>query len=302
MEINQENAGRVIGSLVGLACGDAVGTTLEFMRPGSFTPITDMVGGGPFSLLPGQWTDDTSMALCLAESLLQKKGFDSFDQMNRYCNWYQYGYFSCTGVCFDIGVTVTAALNKYMKTGDPFSGSTDERSSGNGALMRIAPVAMLYRNDPEKLLEFARDSSRTTHGSAECLDASQYFCSLLASAFNAADKNSIVASYKPVTEKMQSIAKKDFLSKPYQQLTGSGYVIESLESALWCFYQSNSFKEAILLSANLGNDADTTAAICGQLAGAYYGVDAIPESWVKKLAMRDTIFSIAEKLYENAQA
>jgi ADP-ribosyl-[dinitrogen reductase] hydrolase len=302
MEINQENAGRVMGSLVGLACGDAVGTTLEFMRPGSFTPITDMVGGGPFSLLPGQWTDDTSMALCLAESLLQKNGFDAVDQMNRYCNWHQYGYFSCTGKCFDIGITVSAALNQYLKTGNPFSGSTDERSSGNGALMRIAPIAMFYRHHPEKLLELARDSSRTTHGSAECLDASQYFCSLLVSAFTAVDKNSIVASYSPITEKMQSIAKGDYLNKPYQQLTGSGYVIESLESALWCFYNSSSFKDAILLSANLGNDADTTAAICGQLAGAYYGVDAIPESWIEKLAMRDTIFSIAEKLYENTQA
>lgn len=301
MDVNQENAGRVIGSLVGLACGDAVGTTLEFMRPGSFMPITDMVGGGPFSLLPGQWTDDTSMALCLAESLVQKKGFDAVDQMNRYCNWYQYGYLSCTGKCFDIGITVSAALNQYLKTGNPFSGSMDERSSGNGALMRIAPVAMFYRKDPEKLLEFARDSSRTTHGSVECLDASQYFCNLLVSAFNAADKNSIVASYKPVTEKMQSIAKGDFLNKSYGQLTGSGYVIESLEAALWCFYHSNSFKDAILLSANLGNDADTTAAICGQLAGAYYGLDAIPESWREKLAMRETIFSIAEKLYENTQ-
>ena len=117
---------RIKGALVGLACGDAVGTTLEFETRGTFEPITDMVGGGPFELELGQWTDDTSMALCLAHSLLLQKGFDPIDQMNRYCNWYQFGYMSSNGECFDIGITVSSALRNFMETKDTFSGTKDE--------------------------------------------------------------------------------------------------------------------------------------------------------------------------------
>jgi ADP-ribosyl-[dinitrogen reductase] hydrolase len=126
---------RYHGALLGLAAGDALGTTLEFKSPGTFRPLTDMVGGGPFNLQPGQWTDDTSMALCLAESLVRCHGFDPKDQMECYCRWWQDGYLSCTGRCFDIGCTVSAALSKYTETGDPFSGSVDPRSAGNGSFV-----------------------------------------------------------------------------------------------------------------------------------------------------------------------
>ena len=133
---------RYRGCLLGLAVGDALGTTLEFCRPGSFTPITDMVGGGPFRLKPGQWTDDTSMALCLASSLTERGGFDARDQMERYVRWWREGYWSSTGRCFDIGNTTSAALSRFQKTGDPFAGSTDPHAAGNGSLMRLAPVPL----------------------------------------------------------------------------------------------------------------------------------------------------------------
>ena len=135
---------RYRGSLLGLACGDAVGTTVEFMPRGSFTPVADMVGGGPFNLKPGQWTDDTSMALCLAESLLRKGGFDAKDQMGRYLNWWKWGYLSATGDCFDIGMTVREALAIYEQNGDPFAGSTHPYSAGNGSMMRLAPVVLFF--------------------------------------------------------------------------------------------------------------------------------------------------------------
>ncbi|MGA1198430.1 MAG: ADP-ribosylglycohydrolase family protein, partial [Candidatus Latescibacterota bacterium] len=118
--------------MLGLAVGDALGTTLEFQSPGSFEPLTDMVGGGPFGLDVGQWTDDTSMALCLAESLIACDGFDPKDQMDRYVRWWRDGYMSVTGHCFDIGNTVRNALFNYQKTGDPFSGSQDPNAAGNG--------------------------------------------------------------------------------------------------------------------------------------------------------------------------
>jgi len=133
---------RLQGCLLGLAVGDAVGTTLEFKPPGSFEAIDDMVGGGPFRLAPGQWTDDTSMALCLAESLLHCDGFDAADQMRRYCDWWRNGYLSSTGRCFDIGNTVANALHRFEASGDPFSGDTSPFSAGNGSLMRLAPVAI----------------------------------------------------------------------------------------------------------------------------------------------------------------
>lgn len=289
---------RIKGCLVGLACGDAVGTTLEFKVRGSFEPLTDMVGGGPFELLPGQWTDDTSMALCLAHSLLHKKGFDPVDQMNRYCNWYHHGYMSSTGECFDIGATVAAALNAYLNSGDPYSGSVDERSSGNGSLMRLAPIALFFSDNQADLITYAGKSSRTTHGSAKCIDSCKYFASLLVAAFSANSKDRLFNTfYFPETAKVLAIAHGEFLARSYEQLTGSGYVIESLESALWCFHRSESFEQAILMAANIGNDADTTAAICGQIAGAYYGLSNIPSDWLKKIYEGEKIIDIAERLY-----
>ncbi|HNQ86957.1 MAG TPA: ADP-ribosylglycohydrolase family protein, partial [Deltaproteobacteria bacterium] len=157
-----ELAERYTGCLLGLACGDAVGTTLEFKPRGSFEPITDMVGGGPFNLEPGQWTDDTSMALCLAESLIKKKGFDPLDQMERYVRWYRTGYLSSTEVCFDIGGTTASALRRFEKTRDPFSGSTDSHSAGNGSLMRLAPVPLFFFPDRDAMIFYAGESSRTT--------------------------------------------------------------------------------------------------------------------------------------------
>jgi ADP-ribosyl-[dinitrogen reductase] hydrolase len=136
----------------------SLGTTLEFKPPGTFRPLTDMAGGGPFNLQPGQWTDDTSMALCLAESLVRTRGFDPKDQMDRYCRWWQEGHLSSTGRCFDIGLTVSAALSKYTETGDPFSGSVDRRTAGNGSLMRLVPVPLAYRANPELAILYAGEA------------------------------------------------------------------------------------------------------------------------------------------------
>lgn len=295
---------RVVGALLGLACGDAVGTTLEFELRGTFTPIEDMVGGGPFKLKAGEWTDDTSMALCLGASLLHKQEFDPVDQMNRYCNWYHYGYMSSTGECFDIGGTVSKALDDYLETGNPFSGSTDEYASGNGALMRLAPVPMYYHADKEACLRFAVDSSRTTHASPECLDSAELFASLLFHSFRTINKHDIfsMSKYRARTPKVADMVNLKFLKQPYEALTGSGYVIESLEAALWCFMQTDDFEQAILTAANIGNDADTTAAICGQIAGAFYGASGIPEKWINKLTMRDDIQTMAERLYMEGES
>jgi ADP-ribosyl-[dinitrogen reductase] hydrolase len=291
---------RYLGALLGLACGDAVGTTVEFSSRGSFAPVTGMVGGGPFGLKPGQWTDDTSMALCLAESLLSKGGFDAADQMTRYLNWWHWGYLSSTGACFDIGTTVQAALSRYSVSGDPFSGSTDPASAGNGSLMRLVPVVMFAYPDATAALSFAADSSRTTHGAPEAVESCQLFAAILCRAFDGCKKELLLENlgYSPLETKLIDIANGSFLAKTDQQIRGTGYCVESLEAALWCFFNTTSFEEAVLRAVNLGDDADTTGAIVGQLAGAHYGVEAIPQSWTEKLTMREDITDMAGKLHE----
>ena len=288
------------GILLGLAVGDAVGTTVEFEDRGSFPPVTDMVGGGPFDLEKGQWTDDTSMALCLAASLIEQSAFDPKDQIDRYLRWRDDGYMSSNGRCFDIGETVKDALNRYISTGNPLAGSTALRSAGNGSIMRLAPVVIAFHRNTEKLIENAGESSKTTHGCEECVESCRLFSVLLKKAMECNEKEVVLLEhgYLSNSSKVRAIGKAEYLNKSYNEITGSGYVIESLETALWCFNNSNSFKESILLAANVGNDADTTAAICGQIAGAYYGVQGIPDDWLNSLTMKQDISKMAKQLYE----
>lgn len=298
--MNTSKLNKFKGCLIGLAVGDAIGTTVEFSERGSYEPLTDMVGGGPFELEAGQWTDDTSMALCLAHSLLHCKGFDATDQMNRYCNWYNFGYMSSTGECFDIGHTTVTALRKFLMTKDPFAGDTNPRSAGNGGIMRLAPIPMFYADNLADVLKYCAESSKTTHGAPEAVECAILFGSQLAAAFNGHTKEEILATsaFKPKCSKVIDIQQQLYVDKDIKEIQGTGYVIDSLEASLWCFSQSNSFSEAVLMAANLGDDADTTAAITGQIAGAYYGFESIPENWINKLTMKDEILEMAEKLFQ----
>ena len=293
---------RFRGCLLGLAAGDAVGTTLEFKPPGTFEPIADMVGGGPFNLLPGQWTDDTSMALCLATSLVERGGFDPLDQMQRYVRWYREGYLSSNGRCFDIGNTVGEALRRFERDGNPMAGSPDPQKAGNGGLMRLAPVAMAWALQAPETSHFAAESTRTTHAAEEALDASRLFATQLRHALNGEDKHLILVGHRARVSApaIVEIAKGDVGEWEAAGIRGTGYVVESLRAALWCFATTDTFASAVLKAANLGEDADTTAAICGQLAGAYYGVQAIPEHWREKIVQRGLIESLADQLYQQA--
>jgi len=303
---------RVRGALVGLATGDAVGTTVEFKPPGTFPPVTDMTGGGPFGLKPGQWTDDTSMALCLAESLLEKQGLDPADQMARYVRWRRDGHLSSTGRCFDIGTTVSRALATYERTGDPIAGSTAPNTAGNGSLMRLAPVPIFYRGRPREALAACAASSRTTHGTAVAVDACRYLGALLLGAFGGATKAELVApaftpvpgywEEEPLCPEIRAIAEGSFRAKQPPAIRGTGYAAASLEAALWAFYRSRDFREGCLLAVNLGDDADTTAAVYGQIAGAYYGEQGIPVEWREKLASWEVIDGVAEGVYERGGA
>ena len=307
MDESPSTQDRYRGALLGLAAGDAVGTTLEFKSPGTFEPITGMVGGGPFGLEPGQWTDDTSMALCLAESLVEQQGFEPADQMKRYVRWWRQGHLSSTGGCFDIGGTVRSALSRFETTGEPFSGSTDPHSAGNGSIMRLAPVPLFFAKDPKQAISMSGMSSRTTHGAQTAVDACRYLGALIVGALQAVCKKELLSDHytpvpgywkgHPLCAEIDAIAAGSFKEKEPPGIKGSGYVVESLEAALWAFHNSRTFEEGCLLAVNLGDDADTTGAVYGQLAGAYYGVEAIPEGWRNTIVMREEILTFADNLY-----
>lgn len=290
---------RFRGCLLGLACGDAVGATVEFKARGSFQPVTDMVGGGPWALAPGQWTDDTSMALCLAESLIECEGFDPKDQMQRYVRWYRQGHLSSKGYCFDIGTTTQAALSRFEVDGNAWAGSTDARTAGNGSLMRLAPAPMAAWPDCVRAVAWAEASSRTTHAAPAALASCRAFAAILCAALSGRPRAEVISAAAEMSfdhDGVRAVAQGDWRAKDAGQIRGSGYVVESLEAALWCFAQTDDYAGAVLAAANLGDDADTTAAVVGQVAGAYYGADAIPAAWLEKLALRSEIEEMALRL------
>jgi ADP-ribosyl-[dinitrogen reductase] hydrolase len=239
------------------------------------------------------------MALCLAASLLECGGFDAADQMDRYLRWLQKGYYSSTGGFVDVGATVANALRAYQKTGESFSGSTAPDTAGNGSIMRLAPVPLYYYPDRAAIWEHSGLSSRTTHGTAECIEACCLLGDIIYRALTGCSKDETLLG-TPYGElnctKVRDIASGAYLAKEESEIKGSGYVVESLEAALWCFARENSIGPSLLRAANLGDDADTTAAVCGQVAGAYHGVKDIPPAWLRQLALRDEILELARRL------
>ena len=294
---------RFRGCLLGLAVGDAVGTTVEFKPRGMFAPVTDMTGGGPFQLAPGQWTDDTSMALCLADSLIAV-GFDLRDQLERYCRWQDDGYWSSTGKCFDIGIATRRALQHFRQTSGVEAGSTHPQSAGNGCIMRLAPVAMYFADDEELAAEYSGRSCVTTHRAAECLDAARLLGRILSRALRGYDREALMHGLDRVelTPAIASIARQVYRQKDEPAIRGTGYVVDCLEAALWCFTKTTSYEAAILRAANLGDDADTTAAVCGQIAGAFYGEQGIPPRWLEQLHRAAEIRSLADALFAKRAA
>lgn len=303
--MNEAHAGsardRARGALLGLAAGDAVGTTVEFKPRGSFEPVTDMLGGGPFHLEPGQWTDDTSMALCLAESLIDRRGHDPADQMRRYVRWMNEGYFSATGECFDIGNTTREQLRRFERTGEPHDPSIDEHSAANGSLMRLAPVSIRWSHAPDEVVAMAAASSRPTHPASRPVDACKVLAAMTAALIRGEPWEKVSDpgfwTHGPLHPEVEAVARGSWRTKSEAEIKGSGYSVAALEAAIWAVADARDFRDAILRSTNLGDDADTTAAIAGQLAGARFGASGIPGYWLEILALRDRITSLADGLH-----
>ena len=290
---------------MGLAVADAVGTTNEFKVASTFKPITDMVGGGPFLLKPGQWTDDTSMALCLADSLLAKGRYDSFDVMERYMRWFKEGYRSSTDRCFDIGGQVRAALFDFEH--EQRVPVTAERSNraGNGAIMRLAPVVIagFEHREIREIVVTAGLSARETHYSVEAEAATEVFAALLVGALLGWAPEHIInvgwASTGPAFDEMAArVISTDPAERASWESETSGYIVHGLRLAVHGLLDFPSFKDATLAIANMGGDSDTNAAIYGQLGGAFYGVEAIPASWRSTLHQGEEIDALAHALVD----
>ena len=296
---------RARGALVGLAVGDALGTTNEFQPAGSFEPITDMVGGGVFDLEPGQWTDDTSMALCLADSLLAQGRYDSFDVMERYDRWRKDGYRSSTGTCFDIGNQVMRSLWDFEVNQRVPRTAQRTTSAGNGAIMRLAPVVIagFEHREIREIVATAGLSARETHYSVEAEAATEVFAALLVGALLGWAPEHIInvgwASTGPAFDEVAArVISTDPAERAAWEKDTSGYIVNGLRLAVHGLLDFGSFDEAVLAIANMGGDADTNAAIYGQLGGAYFGVEAIPASWRSTLYQGEEIDALARGLVD----
>ncbi len=300
---------RLRGMLIGLAVGDALGAAVEFMPPGSFEPVTGYRGGGPHGLAAGEWTDDTAMALALADSLTDGAEFDIDDQARRYLDWSQNGRYSVNGRCFDIGIQTRRALDKFECTGDAArSGDVDEFASGNGSIMRLAPVpiryALLVRTSPNQLADYCGQSSVPTHPSAQCRSACRWLGVALAALARGEPRERVLApdwpllmQIGPLERRIDSIVRRaGYRRKSPPEIVGGGWVVTSLEAALWAFHDAPDFPTAVLRAVNLGDDADTTGAVCGQLAGAYFGESGIPMEWREGLARQEMIETALDDL------
>jgi ADP-ribosylglycohydrolase len=305
--MKEEQLEKYQGSFLGLAIGDALGVPVEFKAIGEFEPVVGFRDSDWFDLPAGHWSDDTAMALCLANSLIEKKIFDPVDQIEKYKKWLETGYCSSTGRAIGVGQTILRALNAYHDGDDPYVAISSRNSDGNGSLMRLAPIPLYFRNNPKEAILNSELSSKITHGSELCSDACKYYAGLIIGALNGVSKNELLSDlYCPIAdfwkvnkmkEEIESVALGSFKHNEPPFIQGSGYVVKSMEAALWAFYNSESFEDGVLKAVNLGDDADTTGAIYGQLAGAYYGVQGIPQKWINGVAKKDEIIEVAKELF-----
>lgn len=306
--MNKQLQDRYLGCLTGLAVGDALGAPVEFQQPGSFEPITGMRAGGPFNLEKGMWTDDTSMALCIAASLIENRSFDPVDILERFLRWYRSGYLSSTGECFDIGNRTRASLEDFERTREPFRPDGLTTFASNGSIMRLAPIPMAFRADPSAAVHLAGESSKLTHNHPDAVDACRYLAALVVGALEGAPKEDLLQPYfdpaadtwksQPLTDKMDSVARADYQEKNREDIHPSADAVLCLEAALWAFSRTGSYEEGCLLVVNMGDDSDTTAAVFGQIAGAYYGYDAIPSAWRDQIVEADLLRSMALSLLD----
>ena len=297
---------RFQGALVGLAVGDALAAHTQFRKPGSFVAVGDLLGGGPFDLPRGAWTDDTAMALLLADSLLEREGFDAHDQVQRYARWQREGLGSSTGQCIGISASVARALATAQYKRQPFSGSHDPNQLDKDPLSRIAPVVMYFFADAPVAVAKATEAARLTAQAPMVLECVRLLAAMVHLALSGRDKPTVLRPPRelwitPNTRpEVLAIYDQSYARRTPPEITGGGGILQALEAALWAFHGSETFREGALLAANLGHDSDVVASVYGQLAGAYHGVSAIPGIWRNSLIKQEVVIDSADRLLTHA--
>lgn len=275
---------RALGAFVGLAVGDALGAPVEFKEPGEFKPVTDYAYSYVWQIQPGYWTDDTSMALCLAESIIHKNTVDPDDILQRFVRWYVHGENSSTDRCFDIGSTTRSNIKRYMDQGVYTPAPNIAWQSGNGGIMRLSPVAVRYWQDAEQTSRLSVLQSQTTHGSDECVKCAAELGKLLARAIQG----------QPVWQELNQKLE----NYPVTKISNSGQASTTLLAAQWCVATTQNFEDAVCKAVNLGGDADTIGAVTGQIAGGIYGLSGIPERWKQGLYDYARLLDLAQMLFD----
>ena len=297
---------RYRGSVLGMALGDALGMPVEFLDPEPEEPVRELLPALHRGVPEGTWTDDTAMALCLAESLIERGGVVAADQLRRYLMWYRDGHLSAEAGCFGIGPTVRAELEKFERTGDAAI-MDDPEAHTNGALMRVAPVPLAFRRLPGVAIAAAGGSSTTTHRAPASIDSCRYFAGLVVGALAGVGKSELMsAAYapekgiwdrEPLTAAVAAVAAGSFKEKNPPEIRGDNNVVKTLEAALWAFNRTSDFEAGCVQAVGLGQDADTTGAVFGALAGAYYGKRGLPPRWLAKLRHEELLTGFAEGLH-----
>lgn len=289
---------RISGTFLGLAIGDALGAPLEFKERGTFEPISSYNAGGRFNLPAGAWTDDTAMALCLAQSLIETKTYDPADALKRYCRWAETGENSSTGVAVGIGQNTLRALGDFNRTGRLDALPHGAKNDGNGSIMRLAPIPIAFHNSQSQTIESAILQSRSTHASVLAERSCAFLAEIVYKLINGQDyaqaKSSTLARY--VGTQIQHELRVSFSEVPADQICSTGFVLDTLKAAMWAVENSNSPKDAIILAINLGGDADTVGAVTGQIVGAMYGYAAFPQELKSGLVRERELYVTSQYL------
>lgn len=290
---------RASGALIGLAVGDALGAPVEFQERGTFPHVTEMQSGGYFRLPAGAWTDDTAMALCLADSLIAHPYLDVSDLLNRFLRWLNDHENTSTNRCVGAGQNTLAVLGNYHRTGALIAPPVKGRSDGNGAIMRLAPVACMHFQNTDILRRIAVEQSQATHCSELSSAASEMLGWLLGLLIDGADWQNALSkvSSDKWPDEIKAISRAGWATKTTEAIHSTGYVVHTLEAAMWAVGTTTSFEQALIKAVNLGHDADTVGAVTGQIAGARYGVNAIPKRWLDALMHRERIEDKAASLF-----
>lgn len=300
-------------AVFGHVIGDALGVPVEFVPRQRLLshPVREMAGGGSRGYPAGTWSDDSSMTLCALESLTACNGYDGEDMMGRFARWAREGYMTAAGQTFGIGRTTLSAIYRFTRGEAPYGG-TREKDNGNGSLMRILPVVLFNffsstaGSDEEKLAAVYR-ASRLTHAHPRSLAACGIYSLIASELLRKPEKASVSSGLKKSAElyrdhgeypSFERLFSEGFAALPAEEIKSGGYVVESLEAAVWCLMNTASYRDCVLKAVNLGGDTDTIAAVAGGLAGILYGESALPETWIAQLAERGMIDDLCRKAAE----